>query len=40
MLPTRVHSIIDDERAFAVAMIAVSILLFLMVRRSERSRPE
>ncbi|WP_160162864.1 MULTISPECIES: hypothetical protein [Halorubrum] len=30
-------TMIDDERAFAAVMIALSVLIFLLVFRSERS---
>ncbi|WP_255509186.1 hypothetical protein [Halorubrum sp. BOL3-1] len=37
MLPTSVDAAIDDERAFAAVMIVLSVLIFVLVFRRERS---
>jgi len=37
MLPTSVDGVIDDDRAFVAVMILLSILIFVLVFRRERS---
>lgn len=37
MLSTLVNGVIDDERAFVAVMIVLSVLIFVLVFRRERS---